>query len=191
MLVDAQSNTAPGPIEHTFSPASVRYIRLTVTGADNYSGDWVSIRELEVFTSGGGSGGVTNLATSGSISGQSAQNAPYVAANAIDGIDNSDNNRWSAEFYPQWIEIDLGSDRTISETELVSIQGRAYQFTVEARPASGTYTTVVNRSGNTTNSPISDTFSPVTARYVRLTVTGASGYSGDWVSIREFKVFGN
>ena len=43
---------------------------------------------------------------------------------------------------------------------------------------------IVDRlSNNSTNQPITDTFAPVTARYAKLTVTGASGYSGSWVSL--------
>ncbi len=135
-------------------------------------------------------GGSTNLAPSGSISGFSGQQSSNPATNAIDGIDNTDSNRWSSQGYPQWIEVDLGSNKTIDKTELVTYLGRAYRFTVEARPDGGSYSTIVNRSSNTQGSPITDTFSATTARFVRLTVTGASGYSGNWVSIREFKVFG-
>jgi hypothetical protein len=136
-----------------------------------------------------GTGG--NLALAGSISGFSNQQLGYEAYRAIDGIDNNDENRWSASGYPQWIEIDLGADKTITGTELVSALGRTYKFRVEAKPAGGTYSTILDRTANTDPSPVSDIFAAVTARYVKLTVTGAHNYTGGWVSIREFKVWGS
>jgi hypothetical protein len=134
----------------------------------------------------------TNLATSGTISAFSAEQVGNEAAKAIDGIEGDDNNRWSASGYPQWIEIDLGSDKSLTGTSLDTYADRAYKFKVEARTASGTYSTIVDRTGNTSAGPINDTLgSAVTARFVKLTVTGASGYTGTWVSVREFKVFGS
>ena len=52
------------------------------------------------------------------------------------------------------------------------------------------YTTIVDKTANTTGAAIfTDVFAPVPARYVRLTVTGASGYTGGWASLNEFRVF--
>lgn len=131
-----------------------------------------------------------NLAPAGTISAYSSQSSSNPASLAIDGIDHTDDNRWSAVSwaYPQWIEVDLGSNKRIDATEVVSMAGRAYRFRVEAKPAGGTYQTIVNRTASTQPSPIADSFSPVTARYVKLTVTGAYNYTGDWVAIREFKI---
>ncbi|MGE5551175.1 MAG: discoidin domain-containing protein, partial [Bacteroidota bacterium] len=68
---------------------------------------------------------------------------------------------------------------------------RAYKFKVEVSTNGTGYTQVVDRLNNTTGgAAIADTFAAVNARYVKLTVTGASGYTGTWVSILEFRVFG-
>ncbi|MBU2949348.1 T9SS type A sorting domain-containing protein [Tamlana agarivorans] len=37
---------------------------------------------------------------------------------------------------------------------------------------------------------MADSFSEIDARYVRITITGANDYSGDWASIEELRVFG-
>lgn len=110
-------------------------------------------------------------------------------------VDGSTTSRWSASPIPQWLEVDLGAVYDISRTELVAYEDRAYRFTVEAKTtAGGTYAQIVNRSSNTTPgtiaAPITDNFTAVPARYVRLNVTGASGYTGTWASIIEFRVFG-
>ena len=51
-----------------------------------------------------------------------------------------------------------------------------------------TYTTVVDKTGNTTLGDTSDNLT-ATARYVRVTVTFAS--SSGWASFSECKVYGN
>ena len=112
--------------------------------------------------------------------------------NAVDG---STTTRWSAQPIPQWLEVDLGTVYNISRTEVVAYEDRAYRFNVEVKTtAGGTYTQVVNRSTNTTPgtiaAPITDNFTAVPARYVRINITGASGYTGTWASIIEFRVFG-
>ncbi len=83
---------------------------------------------------------------------------------------------------------------TINKTQVICYNDRAYQFTIEVKTDSnGTFTKVVDRSNNTQpgmiESPITDTFDSVKARYVRLTVTGAAVYAGPWTSIVEFKIF--
>ena len=135
---------------------------------------------------------VTNLALNRPVTFSSQPQPENPGSAAVDG---NTSTRWAASGYPQWIEVDLGSTKSISKTELVCFESRAYRFTVDVKTTStGSYTRIVDRSTNTTpgsaTSPITNSFSPVNARYVRLTVTGASGYTGTWVSINEFRVFG-
>jgi unsaturated rhamnogalacturonyl hydrolase len=112
---------------------------------------------------------------------------------ATHAVDDHLWTRWSSQGYPQWIELDLGSAQAIGTTEVAPYLGRAYQFTIETKVNSGDpYTLVVDRTSNTTGgNAIVDVFPAVTARYVRLTVTGASGYTGDWASILELKLYSN
>ena len=139
---------------------------------------------------------VTNVALNKSVTVSSEQTPDNVGSKAVDGIDDVSSNRWSASGFPQWLEVDLGAVYDISRTEVVAYQGRAYQFIVESKETSGdSYSTIVNElsntKGGTSANPIKSTFSPVSARYVRITVRDASGYSGSWVSLQEFRVFGS
>ncbi len=56
MLVDRSCNTVPGtatlPIINTVDSLVARYVRITVTGAEVYTGPWVSLTELRVFGEG-------------------------------------------------------------------------------------------------------------------------------------------
>lgn len=52
-IVDRSSNTASGtasnPIVDIFSGVSGRFVKITITGADNYTGSWVSLSEFRAF----------------------------------------------------------------------------------------------------------------------------------------------
>ena len=152
-------------------------------------------KDLVAKRLGGGSGpSIKNLALRKPVSTSGSQ-SPYVGNRTVDGIANNGENRWSASPFPQSLEVDLGGTFQISKTEVVSYKDRAYRFKVEAKNSqNGSYRTIVDRSNNTTKStptkPISNSFAPTNARYVKITITGAHQYTGDWVSIQEFRVFG-
>jgi unsaturated rhamnogalacturonyl hydrolase len=131
-----------------------------------------------------------NLALNQPVTCSSEPEPENGCTNAVDG--NLD-NRWSASTFPQWIEVDLGAVYSVDRIRVHPYQNRAYRYYVEVKAtSSGTYTTVVDRSGNTQSGLVIENTFPVTdARYVRLRVIGAHGYSGNWVSIREFEVFGS
>ncbi len=117
----------------------------------------------------------------------SAQAPAYPAWQAVDGDTRT---CWRAESPPQWLEVDLGAICPIYRTQIISSPWQACQFRVEVKAeAEDAYRLVVDRTGNavpgTAVEPVIDTFEPVPARYVRLTVTGA-----DWgdPEIAEFRV---
>jgi len=120
----------------------------------------------------------------------SSEQAGQEGAQAVDGSRNDD-DRWSTEFYPQTIEIDLLSTYELSSVDVFPLHSRAYQYTVEAKVDGGAYTTIIDRSNNSAGgSVISDALTNVDADYLKITFTGASGYNGDWISIREIEVYG-
>jgi hypothetical protein len=128
-----------------------------------------------------------------------AQNRPVTTSSAQDGNPGSrltDNNlnadsRWSAQTYPQQAIIDLGLLRRIVQIEAYPYEDRAYKYTVEISRDGTNFTRLVDRSKNTqTGASLTDLFAPAEARYVRIVVTGATGYTGDWISFREIKVLG-
>lgn len=97
-----------------------------------------------------------------------------------------------------WLEIDLGSIQEINQVNLYPFVQRAYRYYIQVKSvADDPYTTVVNRALNTeSNAILTDTFSPVMARYIKLWVVGAHNYIGwlgdyppvAWVSINELEV---
>lgn len=62
-LVDASNNTSTGTITKTFSTQTVRYVKLTTTGANSYTGSWSSIADFKIICAG-------NTANKSSIDGQ-------------------------------------------------------------------------------------------------------------------------
>jgi uncharacterized protein YjdB len=119
----------------------------------------------------------------------SNQQIPNYASNLLDG-NVTDDYRWSAEFFPQWVIIDLGEEITFSGAKVYTYQSRAYQYRIEASnsPDDG-FQTIIDRTSNKSSAqPITDIIQPVTARYIRLVVTGGYAYSGTWVSITELEL---
>ncbi len=128
------------------------------------------------------------------VTSQSAEQAGNEAVNVIDG-NTSNDFRWSANGFPQWVIIDYGENKSIEGTELWTYQNRAYQYYVYAstnltdveNEVAGSL--IVDHSNNTsTSQPISSSFTILEARYVKLKIVGASGYSGSWSSINEFTI---
>jgi hypothetical protein len=106
-------------------------------------------------------------------------------------VDGNTATRWSGTPWPQTCQLNLGAAYSINRTELMPYANRAYQYRIEVSSDGTTYTQVVNRTTNTTGSAtFTDSFAAVSARYVRLVVTGASGYTGGWASFYEFRIFG-
>ncbi|MDB4173250.1 Ig-like domain-containing protein [Bacteroidia bacterium] len=133
-----------------------------------------------------------NLALNKTATTTSTHDADHEIANLVDGLTST---RWSVSGYPQTATIDMGAEYTIGRTELVCYKDRDYQFTVSvATEENGEYTQVVDRSDNQIQGavayPIIDEFTGVKARYVKLTITGADAYTGTWMSLMEFRVFG-
>ncbi|MCG6869114.1 MAG: glycoside hydrolase family 88 protein [Gammaproteobacteria bacterium] len=188
-LVDRSGNTQGGAvIMDTFSAVSARYVRLRVESAYDYTGPWVSIRELEIL--GSATPPPANLALNQAVTCSSEPQPENGCAHTVDGdVDD----RWSAIDFPQWVEVDLGDVYHVSGVNVHPYKDRAYQYYVEVKTAvEDPYVPLVDRSGNTQGgSVIKDTFSAVPARYVRLRVESAYDYTGRWVSIRELEILGS
>ncbi len=106
------------------------------------------------------------------------------------GNDNNLTSRWGASTgsYPQWWRVDLGASYALTNVTIYwyDASSRYYQYKIEVSSDDSSYTTVVDKTGNTTKANTSDNFS-ATGRYVRITVTGASG---GYASFYECEVFG-
>jgi hypothetical protein len=89
------------------------------------------------------------------------------------------------------VTIDLGANTQISSAQVVPYLDRAYRYRVETSTDNSHWRTVIDRTTNTATGTRIDNFNTgaVSARYVRLTVTGVSGVSTTWASIQEFAVY--
>ena len=105
------------------------------------------------------------------------------------GNDGSLTTRWCAvtSTFPQWWRVDLGASHTLHSVTInwYSSSSRSYKYRIEVSNDDSTYTTVVDKTGNTTTGDTTDTFA-ATGRYVRVTVTGASA---GWASFYECSVY--
>lgn len=133
-----------------------------------------------------------NLALNKQITATGTPDGDNIAANLVDGFTST---RWSVSGFPQTATIDLGQIYTFTRTELAAYTDRDYQYTVSvSTTGSGTYTQIVDRSGNTSPAtelnPNIDIFPEIEGQFVKITVTGAATYTGDWISLLEFRVFG-
>jgi rhamnogalacturonyl hydrolase YesR len=109
---------------------------------------------------------------------------------ATGAVDNDLTTRWSAEVYPQWLSVDLGSVKAVRGVEVVALAQRAYRYRVEVSSDDAVWTTAVDATANTETAAFMQRpfAAVVNARYVRLTVTGVAGNITPWTSIVEFRV---
>ena len=114
-------------------------------------------------------------------------------ANAAALFDINMATSWGGQGYPQSFEIDLGALYSLIYVNVLPAAQRAYQFIVEAKTDSaGAYAIVLDaRTNSLGDALIQKKFNDYTSgRFIRVTVTGASGYSGGAVSLNEFQIFG-
>jgi hypothetical protein len=100
--------------------------------------------------------------------------------------------RWvgGSAVYPQWNQIDLQTSHSIDTAVLYPYMARAYQFLLEGSLDGASYFTLSDRRDNTTGGDaIMVSFAAQRARFVRITVVGASGYTAGWTAINELQIY--
>ena len=153
--------------------------------AATVSGGQMNIDYVAVYNKPpGGGGGGSNLAQGRPTTASSIENGSFVASNATDG---NTGTRWSSGFSdPQWIQVDLGSTRTINRVVLnwEAAYGRAFQIQTSNNGTSWTtvYSTTTG-TGGVQNLTVSGS-----GRYVR--VNGTQRATPYGYSLWEFQVFG-
>jgi hypothetical protein len=120
-----------------------------------------------------------------------------VSANGNDGnvpsnaIDGNLNTRWSRGGVGSYITMDLGSSKTVCGVNVAWYQGntRRNNFVISLSTNGSTFQSALSgQSSGTTNNRESYTFTPRSARYVRVTVNGNT--VNNWASITELQVPG-
>ena len=99
-------------------------------------------------------------------------------------IDNNLNTRWSNNGVGSWIQLDLGSKRTICSVDIAWYRGdmRVNNFEISVFDDA-------KSSGTTTSSEKYDLPAGTEGRYVRINVNGNT--ENNWASITEIAVFGS
>jgi uncharacterized protein YjdB len=133
---------------------------------------------------------VTNVArgktaTASSYAGESTPQA------LIDGhYDEASDHRWTTSGFPQWIVVDLGALHRIAEVRVRTYQGRDYRYTISISTDGVDYTQIVDRSDNLGTASVFSDSVDATGRYVRMDVSGAGSYPGDWCNFNELELMG-
>ncbi|MER7757899.1 alpha-L-fucosidase [Kitasatospora sp. NPDC097643] len=110
-----------------------------------------------------------------------------VTANAVDGDTST---RWCAADggTGHWLQTDLGSVRQVTGARIAwELPAKAYRFRVDGSTDGSTWTTLADRTGNTTAAQVQVLTFTARTRYVRVTVTGLD--TGAWASIRSLEVY--
>jgi alpha-L-fucosidase len=195
---------ANAPALYTLPNGSFKDYALTLTGEQ--------VQQLKdgqlyinVHTSGMPNGEIRGQLVDGSLppppptqenlaKGKPASASSAEAANpASGGNDDSASTRWCAANgnTGQWWQVDLGASYALNGSEVMwEFDGRVYQYRIEVSSNGTSWSTVVDKTGNTSSAQTQrDEFS-ASGRYVRLTVTGLPASPTTWASFYEFRVFG-
>ncbi|MFF0750580.1 discoidin domain-containing protein [Streptomyces sp. NPDC004267] len=139
-----------------------------------------------------------NLALNRPVTASGQCNADESAAKAVNGsVSGGTTDKWCALTASKWLEVDLGSARTLNRFVVKhaaaggeSASWNTRDFTVQVRDsATAPWTTAVTVTGNTagtTTHPVS-----VTARYARLVITKPTQTTDPAARIYEFEAWGS
>jgi endoglucanase len=168
------SGSSLNPETFTFSQRTAKYVR--IVGHGNSVNLWNSYTEVDILT-------VTAPACEPAVASADDGN---VATNVLD---NNTATRWSASGDGQWIQLCLSATSTISGVQIAFYKGNERQstFDVLVSPNANTWTTVASalQSSGTSLALETFSFSPVTAKYVR--IVGHGNSVNAWNSYTEVK----
>jgi hypothetical protein len=162
-----------------------RYIRMYGTARATQYG--YSLWEFQVFTTGsggtGGGCGTTNVALNQPTTASSLENAGFTAAAATDG---NLGTRWSSAFSdPQWLDVDLGSTKTICGVTLNWEAAYGTAFQIQVSPDNTNWTTIYSTTAGTGG--IQTLSVSGSGRYIRMYGTARATQYG--YSLWEFQVY--
>ena len=172
-------NTTSGLISGTPTAARTTKVSLSATNA---KGTGTATLSLTIDAAAD-----TNVALNQTPTAKSSRSG-YPPSSANDGKAGT---RWaaSAATFPQWWMVDLGAGKTLSNVTVdwYNASTTYYQYHIDVSTDGSTFTTMADKTANTTMGNTSDSFS-ATARYVRVTITKASA---ERASAYEIEVYGH
>ncbi|WP_435128012.1 discoidin domain-containing protein [Actinacidiphila sp. bgisy144] len=174
----------------SFPAQKARYIRAEVSA--NTAGKTAQLSELTALAA---AASTDNLAA-GRPTAESGHNDVYPSGNAVDGDANT---YWEStnNAFPQWLRVDLGSAVPVNKVVLklppaTAWAARTQTLAVQGSTDGSTFSDLAASAGYTfdpaTGNTVTITFDTATARYVRLNVTGNTGWPAGQIS--EFEVYG-
>lgn len=182
------TNNTNGITVNDLPTVSARYIKLNVTTPTQTANTAARIYEVQVF-------GPTNLAANKPATVDSTCNASQTGSKAVDGNLISD-SKWCSKSDNRWLQVDLGSEKQVSQFvikhaseggETTSYNTKAYKILVSTDGVK--WSSVVNVTNNTGSITV-DTITPVSARYIKLSVTTPTQTTNAAARIYEFEVYG-
>ena len=194
------SKTGRSIVTDTFNQVTARYVKITITG--NTAWNAGHIEEIKIYQTTTQTStptptpSPTQTPTSNQIAVSSAtassSDDQYSANLAIDGIEST-SNYWgtnsliTAGQLPQWLRLDLGTQNTIKQitTHFYDGDSRTYTYNIQASTDGSNWNTIV--PSKTGRSIVTDTFNQVTARYVKITITGNTAWNAG--HIEEIKIY--
>ncbi|MFB9833617.1 discoidin domain-containing protein [Actinoallomurus acaciae] len=174
-------NSSTGLISGT--PTTAGTSNVTVTAKDATGAGGSASFTWTVNTAGGCS--TTNIAQGKTATASSTESVAFPAQSAVDGDLGT---RWSSAFSdPQWLQVDLGSTRSICKVTLNWETAYATAFQIQVSGDAKTWTTVSSTTAGTGGTQTLNT--TASARYIRMYGTARSTQYG--YSLWEFQVFGS
>ncbi|MEU0882681.1 discoidin domain-containing protein [Lentzea sp. NPDC005914] len=172
---------------HDIAATSARYVRLTITQAEQQSSGTARIYEFEVFDADGQqpSG---NLALNRPATGSTPCAASEGPEKAVNGsVSGGLSDKWCSSAATRFLQVDLQAGRTVGGAIIRHAgaggeEGNTSSFTIQTSTDGTNFTTVATATGNTAN-VTRHTWSQRNARYVRLNVNDATA------RIYEFEVY--
>ncbi|WP_326570964.1 discoidin domain-containing protein [Actinacidiphila glaucinigra] len=187
----AARNFGPGSgntVTIDFAATPTRFVRLNITANTGWPAAQIS--ELEVH----GSATSTDDLARGRTLTASSGNAPYVAANANDG---NQTTYWESagSTFPQWIQADLGSSVAVTKVVLKlppSWEARTQTLSLRGSTNGTSFSDLVASRDYSfkpaDNNTVTISLSSTTTRYLRVDVTGNTGWAAAQLS--ELEVYG-
>jgi hypothetical protein len=176
-------NSASGLISGT--PTAAGTSNVTVTAKDTTGVTGSASFSWTVTAGGSTSCGTTNLALGQPTTASSTENAGFPAADAVDG---NTGTRWSSAFSdPQWLEVDLGSSKTICQVTLNWEAAYATAFQIQTSADGTNWTTIYSTTTGTGGTQTLNVTG--TGRYIRMNGTARATQFG--YSLWELGVFGS
>ncbi|TQL90228.1 beta-glucanase (GH16 family) [Actinoallomurus bryophytorum] len=173
-------NSSTGLISGTPTTAGTSNVTVTAKDATGASGS----ASFGWTVTSGGACSTTNLAQGRTATASSAESAAFPASSAVDG---NLGTRWSSGFSdPQWLQVDLGSTRSICGVTLNWEAAYATAFQIQVSGNGTTWTTIYSTTtgtGGVQNLNVSGS-----GRYIRMYGTARTTQYG--YSLWEFQAYG-